>query len=126
MTQAFASPVSPLAPAPTFDSLDPATGTVIASYPIADETQVRAAVARAREAAQWWGELGFEERRLGLRQWRRVLARRAKELAAVVTKENGKPEADAVLEIMLAIDHIAWAAKHAEKVLGRTKGPRAW
>ena len=52
---------------------------------------------------------------------RRVLARRAKELAGVVTKENGKPQADAVLEIMLAIEHLAWAAKAAPKVLGPRK-----
>jgi acyl-CoA reductase-like NAD-dependent aldehyde dehydrogenase len=110
-----------LAPASTFESLDPATGAVIASYPIATTAEVNAAVARAREAAQWWGELGFDERRARLAQWRRVLARRAKELAAVVTKENGKPEADAVLEIMLAIEHLAWAAKAAPKVLGPRK-----
>jgi acyl-CoA reductase-like NAD-dependent aldehyde dehydrogenase len=110
-----------LAPASTFDSLDPATGAVIASYPIATDAEVNAAVARARDAAQWWGELGFDERRARLAQWRRVLARRAKELAAVVTKENGKPEADAVLEIMLAIEHLAWAAKAAPKVLGPRK-----
>jgi acyl-CoA reductase-like NAD-dependent aldehyde dehydrogenase len=109
------------APAPTFDSLNPATGEVIASYPIATAAQVKTAVTRAREAAQWWGELGFDERRARLGQWRRVLARRAKELAAVVTKENGKPEADAVLEIMLAIEHLDWAAKHAPKVLGPRK-----
>jgi acyl-CoA reductase-like NAD-dependent aldehyde dehydrogenase len=110
-----------LAPASTFDSLDPVTGTVIASYPIASDAEVNAAVARARGAAQWWDELGFDERRVRLAQWRRVLARRAKELAAVVTKENGKPEADAVLEIMLAIEHLAWAAKAAPKVLGPRK-----
>ena len=110
-----------LAPESTFDSFDPATGAVIASYPIAGEAEVQAAVARAREAAQWWGELGFDERRARLSQWRRVLARRAKELAAIVTSENGKPQADAVLEIMLAIEHLAWAAKAAPKVLGPRK-----
>jgi acyl-CoA reductase-like NAD-dependent aldehyde dehydrogenase len=113
--------VTPVAPASTFDSLNPATGEVIATYPVASASEVEAAVGRAREAARWWGELGFEERRTLLGQWRRVLARRAKELAAVVTKENGKPEADAVLEIMLAIEHLAWAAKAAPKVLGPHK-----
>ncbi|MCW2545544.1 MAG: Aldehyde dehydrogenase, partial [Mycobacterium sp.] len=109
------------AAAPTFESLNPATGEVIASYPVATATEVRLIVSRAREAAGWWAELGFDERRARLVQWRRLLARRAKELAAVVTQENGKPEGDAVLEIMLAIEHLAWAAKAAPKVLGPHK-----
>jgi acyl-CoA reductase-like NAD-dependent aldehyde dehydrogenase len=38
-------------------------------------------------------------------------------LAEVVHAETGKPIADAQLEILLAIVHIDWAAKHAQKVL---------
>ena len=102
----------------TFDSLDPATGEVLASYPVADRHDVDAAVSRAREAAVWWADLGFEGRRSRLGAWRRALARRAEELAELVHRENGKPKADAVLEIMLTIEHLAWAAKAAPKVLG--------
>ena len=108
----------PVRQAASFDSLNPATGEVLASYPIADDVTVGAAVSRAREAAQWWAELGYAGRRVKLASWRRLLARRADELAALVTLENGKPRADAVLEIMLAIEHLAWAAKAAPKVLG--------
>ena len=43
------------------------------------------------------------------------------ELAELVHDENGKPHPDAILEITLAIDHIEWAAKHAQKVLGERK-----
>ena len=38
-------------------------------------------------------------------------------------RENGKPLSDAGLEITLAVDHIAWAAKNAPKVLGQRKVP---
>jgi len=38
---------------PTFDSLNPATGEVVASFPIDAGDDVQAAVARARTAAQW-------------------------------------------------------------------------
>jgi aldehyde dehydrogenase (NAD+) len=107
--------------AATFDSLNPATGEVLASYPIDDAAAVDAAVAHAREAAVWWGGLDFDGRRSHLAAWRRLLARRAEELADLVTRENGKPQGDAVLEIMLAIDHLAWAAKAAPKVLGPRK-----
>ncbi len=104
--------------AKAFESLNPATGEVLASYPIADQAAVEAAVSRAREAAHWWAELGFDGRRERLASWRHLLARRAEELADLMTRENGKPKADAVLEIMLAVDHLAWAAKAAPKVLG--------
>ena len=35
--------------------------------------------------------------------------------------ETGKLSGDAQLEIVLAIDHIAWAARHTKKVLGSQK-----
>jgi acyl-CoA reductase-like NAD-dependent aldehyde dehydrogenase len=102
----------------TFDSLSPATGEVVGSYSVHDEQAVTAAVDRAREAAQWWSGLGFEGRAKLLTRWKGVLTRRAQQLAAVVHAETGKPHGDAMLEIVLAIDHLAWAAKHARKVLG--------
>ena len=55
--------------------------------------------------------------------WKGVLARRATELAELVHRENGKPVADALLEITLAVDHLEWAASHARRVLGRRKVP---
>lgn len=51
------------------------------------------------------------------------MARRLPQLAEVVHRETGKPSADASLEIGLAIDHLAWAAGHAKKVLGPRKVP---
>ena len=36
-------------------------------------------------------------------------------------QETGKPHGDAQLEMTLAIEHLAWAASNAEKVLGRRK-----
>ncbi|HZB71045.1 MAG TPA: aldehyde dehydrogenase family protein, partial [Acidimicrobiales bacterium] len=102
----------------TFDSLDPATGAVLASHPIAGPGEVAAAVARAREAAAWWRDQGEKGRRALLRAWRAEVAGGIDDLAALVTRENGKPRADAILEITLAVDHLAWAARRAEKVLG--------
>ena len=49
------------------------------------------------------------------------LSRRIGQLAEVVHAETGKPHSDAQLEIVLAIEHIAWAARHAGKVLGPRK-----
>jgi acyl-CoA reductase-like NAD-dependent aldehyde dehydrogenase len=105
-------------PAPTFDSLDPSTGDVVASHPIHSAEDVQAAVDRAKAAAIWWAGLGFAGRAERMKRWAGVLTRRMAQLAEVVHAETGKPHADAQLEIVLAIEHISWAGKHAAKVLG--------
>jgi len=105
----------------TFDSLNPATDEPIGTFPVFGEDEVNETVARAREAAAWWSALGFAERRTKLLAWKSYLTRYIMRLAEVVRAETGKPTADAQLEIMLAIVHIDWAAKHAGKVLGRHK-----
>ncbi len=108
-------------PQPTFDSVNPATGDVVGTHPIDGKAEVDAAVAAAREASGWWQDLGFDGRKEYLLQWRSVLTRRLSQLSDQVHREGGKPHGDALLEAGLAIDHIAWAAKHAAKVLGRHK-----
>src|ERR687890_842518 len=107
--------------AETFESKNPATGAVVGAFPVHDADAVAEAVARARTAAEHWRDLGFDGRRQRLAAWRGYLARRMHELADLVHRENGKPHADAILEIALAIDHVAWAAAHAEKTLGLRK-----
>ncbi|EHY89492.1 aldehyde dehydrogenase family protein [Saccharomonospora azurea] len=102
----------------TFDSIDPATDRVVGTHPVHDAAAVDAAVARAREAAEWWDSLGFAGRAERLRRWKGVLVRRMSELCDLVRAETGKPRGDAQLEIVLAVEHIEWAARNARKVLG--------
>ncbi|RJO79941.1 aldehyde dehydrogenase family protein [Nocardia panacis] len=102
----------------TFTSVDPATGEVIATHPRADEAAVRAAVARARTAAAYWGALDFDARRAHLLRWKSRVVADSAEFSALIHRENGKPLDDAYLELLLVVEHIDWAAKHAKKVLG--------
>ncbi|UYM03669.1 aldehyde dehydrogenase family protein [Solicola gregarius] len=104
-----------------FESLDPATGDVVGTHPVDGQAEVDRAVGAAFEAATWWSALGFHERQEHLDRWKGVLARRLGQLAALMHDETGKPYADAQLEAGLAIDHLGWAAKHAQKVLGRRR-----
>jgi acyl-CoA reductase-like NAD-dependent aldehyde dehydrogenase len=104
-----------------FASKDPRTGEVVGYHQVDDEAAVREAVVRAREAAAWWGGLGFAQRRRRLLTWRSALTRRIDELAALITAETGKPRDDARLECVLVVAHLNWAARHAEKVLRRTR-----
>ncbi|WP_433629649.1 aldehyde dehydrogenase family protein [Nocardia sp. CA-120079] len=112
---------TPAAPQTALTSVDPATGEVIATHTIADADAVRAAVAKARTAAATWGALSFDERRKHLLRWSSQLVADSAELTALIHKENGKPLDDAFLELMLALEHIAWAAKNAKKVLSPKK-----
>src|SRR4051794_40697243 len=101
----------------TFDSLSPATGEVVGTFPVHGEAEVREAVQRARKASQWWQQLGFDERKKRLRAYAGVLTRRREELLDLVSRENGKPQVDAFIEHFLALEHLAWASKNAQRVM---------
>ncbi len=103
--------------AATFDSVNPATGEVIGAFGVAGEDEVARTVARARQAAAWWQPLGWKGRRQRLLAWKSHIIRYSGRLAELVHAETGKPVADAQLEILLAVVHIDWAARHARGVL---------
>ncbi|MFC0623596.1 aldehyde dehydrogenase family protein [Kribbella deserti] len=105
------------------ESRNPATGELLATYPVDDAASVQTAVDRAREASEWWRDLGFDGRRSRLQTWKHTLVRRIDDLAQIMHDETGKPFDDARLEAVLAIDHLGWAAKHAAKVLGPRRVP---
>jgi len=99
------------------ETVNPATGEVLATFPEHGRREVDAAVAAAREAAVWWAGLGWNRRRLRLLAWKSYLVRYMGRLAQLMHEETGKPLDDAKLEIILAILHIDWAARHARRVL---------
>jgi succinate-semialdehyde dehydrogenase/glutarate-semialdehyde dehydrogenase len=104
-----------------FDSTSPATGEVVGSFPLDGPEQVAAAVARAREGQRRWAELGFGGRRRALLAYKAMLVRRTDELVALVHRENGKPHDDALIEVVLSVEHLDWAARNAARVLGRRR-----
>ena len=99
------------------ETVNPATGEVLATFPVHGRREVEATVTRAHEAAAWWAGLGWSERRIRLLAWKSHLTRYLGRLAQLVHEETGKPLDDAKLEIILAIVHIDWAARHARAVL---------
>jgi acyl-CoA reductase-like NAD-dependent aldehyde dehydrogenase len=99
------------------ETINPATGEVLATFPLHGRREVDAAVATGREAAVWWAGLGWAGRRIRLLAWKSHLTRYLDRFAELVHTETGKPLDDAKLEIILAILHIDWAAKHARRVL---------
>src|SRR3954468_15410142 len=102
-------------------STNPATGDEVGRFPVAGPDDVTAAVARARKASAWWADLGYAGRRQRLLRYRSVLTNRLDELTQLMRQEAGKAIPEALVEAAAGIDHIAWAAHHAGKVLGRRK-----
>jgi acyl-CoA reductase-like NAD-dependent aldehyde dehydrogenase len=102
---------------PMLETVNPATGEVLATFPVYGRREVDAAVADAREAAAWWAGLGWSGRRIRLLAWKSYLVRYMGRLAQLMHEETGKPLDDAKLEIVLAVFHIDWAARHARRVL---------
>jgi acyl-CoA reductase-like NAD-dependent aldehyde dehydrogenase len=99
------------------ETMNPATGEVLATFPVHGRREVDAAVAAARPAAEWWAGLDWTERRIRLFAWKSYLVRYMPRLAQLVHEETGKPLDDARLEIALSIVHIDWAARHAKGIL---------
>src|SRR5258708_21563274 len=107
----------PARPGQTFDTLNPATSEVIATFPVFGEAEVADTVERAHRAASWWAGLPAKDRQTRLLDWKPHIRRSIGRLAERVHPETGKPLADAQLEILLAVVHIDWAARNARKVL---------
>jgi acyl-CoA reductase-like NAD-dependent aldehyde dehydrogenase len=98
-------------------SSSPATGAEVARFAVAGAEEAREAVARARNASRWWWELGFDGRRERLLRWRVAMTKRLDEFLELVHAENGKSRADGLIEFIPAMDHIAWSARNAKRVL---------
>lgn len=103
------------------ESRSPLSGELVGSFAISHDEDVHRAVDQARIAGRWWADLGWSGRRTRLLRVAAHLSRHADELADVVHREMGKPRDDARLEIALSLEHLRWAALHAESVLKRTR-----
>ncbi len=109
------------AAAAVIESRNPATHEVIGTVPVDGPKVVAEKVARARQAAQVWGQLGFARRREELFRWRREIASRTDDFVDLVHRENGKPLLDSLQEVMVALSHLDHAAKRASTALAPHK-----
>ena len=99
-------------------SVNPATGALLREFDCAGEDEVHAAVARARAAQQAWRDLGLRKRIAILRESQRLLHEKKSEIAAAITREAGKPRAEAlVTEILVVLDAARFLIDHAHRVL---------
>ena len=101
----------------TFDSINPVSGEVLATFPVDSKDIVSLVVETAHEALYQWQHLGFKGRKKVLLEWSKYLISHVDEITELISDETGKPISDAKLEAALAINHIGWAARNAEYVM---------
>lgn len=118
---------------PSFTVRSPATGAVVAELSIHGEEDVRSAVGRARTAQSTWAALDARQRARTLRRLARVLFERSDEIVERIRAETGKPELEALSEIVVSVDLIRYYARIAPRHLrarrvgsGWMLGKRSW
>ena len=102
-------------------SYNPATGDLLGSVPIFSAAEVDAAVARARVAAETWSTRSFAARNEELDAFRHALAAAADTIADILHRENGKPELEALTEVMMSLGHLKHAVARAETAMAPKK-----
>jgi acyl-CoA reductase-like NAD-dependent aldehyde dehydrogenase len=99
-------------------SVNPATGEVLRELECAGEDEVRAAVARAHAAQVAWAGLGVRKRIATLREFQRKLCEKKSEVAEAITREAGKPVAEALTtEVLVVLDAARFLIDNAYRLL---------
>ncbi|WP_170151803.1 aldehyde dehydrogenase family protein [Sphingosinicella microcystinivorans] len=80
--------------------VDPALGTVVAEAPAANIDEIEDAVSEAAKGFATWRQIPIEERRAYLGRFADALAAAVERIAPVLTREQGKPVADATREVL--------------------------
>ena len=103
----------------TIVTVNPATGAELERYPVMTREQIDAALDAAAAAQRAWAGVDFTVRGEILRAAAGLLHDRDDELAVLVTREMGKPLAEARAEVHKCADGLEFYAEHAHHVLGR-------
>ncbi|HEX2072306.1 MAG TPA: NAD-dependent succinate-semialdehyde dehydrogenase [Geodermatophilus sp.] len=111
-------------------TVNPATGTPLADYLVLSDAEVDLALDRAAAAQARWAQLPIAERAAVLRRAAQVLRDDVDELALLVTREMGKPLAEARAEVEKCATACDFYAEHAADFLAdepvATPADRSW
>ena len=103
-----------------FETRNPATGEVLATFPMATRDEVDAAVRSAKDAFGSWRKTPAPRRGDLLLDAAGVLRRRKEELGRIVTSEMGKVIAEGRGDVQEAIDFYTYAAGEGRRMFGET------
>ncbi|MHB8618987.1 MAG: NAD-dependent succinate-semialdehyde dehydrogenase [Chloroflexota bacterium] len=104
--------------AATFDVANPANQEAFATVSNASAEDVQAAIDAAAAAQPGWAGRPAPERAAIMRRAYELMVERRDDIARTLTRENGKPMAEARAEVTFAADYVLWFAEEARRVMG--------
>jgi len=102
----------------TYTVSDPASGEPITQVQQAGAEETRLAIAAAERALPGWRALTAKERSLRLKRWAGLMLEQQGELASLLSREQGKPLAEAMGEVVYAASFLEWFAEEAKRAYG--------
>jgi succinate-semialdehyde dehydrogenase/glutarate-semialdehyde dehydrogenase len=109
----------------TFDVVNPATEDAIGTCAFAGTADLDDALAAAAQGFAAWRRQSAHARAGVLMKAAELLRARAEDVAQLMVLEQGKPLAEARIEVQLSADVIQWFAGEAARIYGRVVPARA-
>jgi succinate-semialdehyde dehydrogenase/glutarate-semialdehyde dehydrogenase len=103
----------------TLNVVNPATGKTIGKVAHAGIPDLDRALASAQRGFEAWKKIPANERANFMRKAAGLLRERAADIASLLTQEQGKPFAEARVEVLAGADIIEWFADEGRRVYGR-------
>jgi len=103
-----------------FPVFNPATGEVIDHAPDGDAGHASAAIEAAHRALPSWMALTAYQRSDLLYRANRLMLEQQRELAELMTQEQGKPLKASMNEVKYAADFLLWFAEEAKRIYGES------
>ena len=100
--------------------MNPATGDVVGTVPNGGEEEATAAIEAAAAAFPEWSKTTAYHRAELLMKWHDLLLEHKEEIGEILTKEMGKPLAEAIGEIEYSASFVSWFAEEGKRMYGRT------
>jgi succinate-semialdehyde dehydrogenase/glutarate-semialdehyde dehydrogenase len=98
---------------------NPATGTVMGQVACAETSDLEEVAAAAERGFAVWKRISAFERYKTMRKAAQLLRERVEHVARLMTLEQGKPLAEARMEILAGADTIDWFAEEGRRAYGR-------
>ncbi|MFU2327923.1 NAD-dependent succinate-semialdehyde dehydrogenase [Pseudomonas sp. NFX98] len=102
----------------TYPVLNPATGELIADVQKAGAEETNRAIDAANRALPAWRKLTAKERSQRIKRWGELMLSNQKDLATLLSREQGKPLAEAMGEVVYAASFLEWFAEEAKRAYG--------
>ncbi|MFL9898310.1 NAD-dependent succinate-semialdehyde dehydrogenase [Paraburkholderia fungorum] len=104
--------------ATTYPVLNPATGEIIAQVARGGAAETTQAIAAAERALPAWRAMTAKERSARVKRWGELMLENRDALAELLTREQGKPLAEARGEVGYAASFFEWFSEEAKRSYG--------